>query len=106
MPSDRDNPAGDRTETGESERVIPESDDQGKDVVDTGGQEIGMVADVEGDTMHVDPHPSVTESIKSKLGAGTKGGGAFPVSPEFVERIGDDVVLDVERDEEFQEETR
>lgn len=92
MTADRDEPASDT-------RVIPEDDDQGKNVVDTRGQEIGMVTTVEGNTMYVDPNPSLTEKVKSTLGWGDEDADEFPVSPDIVQRIDDEVVLAVERDE-------
>lgn len=104
MTPDRDDPTDERTEA-RGRRTIPEDGDQGKDVVDTRGQEIGVVTGVEGDTMYVDPDPSVTDRIKGKLRVGSESETDLPISPEFVDRIEDDVVLDVERDEEFQEET-
>lgn len=101
MTPDRDNPTDERTET-TRHRTIPEDGDKGKDVVDTRGREIGVVTDVEGDTMYVDPDPSITERIKSKLRLGSESDADLPISPEFVGRIEDDVVLEVARDEEFQ----
>lgn len=105
MPSHGAGQTSARIVTDGGTRTIPEDDDVGKNVVDMRGREIGMVEDAEGDTMHVDPDPSLTESIKSKRGIGGHESGALPVTPEFVDRIGDDVVLDVKRDEEFQQET-
>lgn len=104
MTPDRDDPTDERTETA-GHRTIPEDGDRGKDVVDGRGREIGVVTDVEGDTMYVDPDPSVTERIKSKLRVGSESDADLPISPEFVDRIEDDVVLDVERDEEFRQES-
>lgn len=105
MTPDRDDSPSERGETAGSARTIPEDDDIGKDVVDTRGQEIGMVTETEGDTMYVDPHPSLTEQIMSTLNWGSKNDEELPVSPDFVDRIEDRVVLDVERDEQYQEET-
>lgn len=105
MTPDRDDPTAERTETSGS-RTMPEDDDTGKDVVDVQGREIGVVTDVEGDTMYVEPDPSMTERIKSKLEMGSESEEDLPVSSEFVDRIEDDVVLDVQRDEEFQDERR
>lgn len=85
------------------ELVVPTGDEEGKTVVDTTGAEIGMVTDVEGDTMYVDPHPSTTETIAATLDWDLQAPDDLPVSSEFVERIDDDVVLDVERDDDFQE---
>lgn len=104
MARDRDDPVSGDSDA-ESARVIPEDDDHGKDVVDTRGQDIGMVTKVEGDTMYVDPHPSLTEKIRGALNWDADSDEALPVPPEFVERIDERVVLQVERDEEFQEET-
>lgn len=104
MTPDRDDTTSKRGETAGSARVIPDDDDLGKEVVDTRGQDIGMVTEVEGDTMYVDPHPSLTEKIKSTLNWGSKNEEELPVSPDFVNRIEDRVVLDVERDEEYQDE--
>lgn len=104
MAPDRDDSVSGNSDV-ENTRVIPEDDDHGKDVVDTRGQDIGMVTKVEGDTMYVDPHPSLTEKIMSTLNWDTDSEEALPVPPEFVERIDEQVVLRVERDEEFQEET-
>ena len=91
-------------ETAGNTRVIPDDDDRGKDVVDTRGQDIGMVAEVEGDTMYVDPAPSLTGKISSTLGWGDKDADQLPVPPDFVQRIDEQVVLAVARDEEFHEE--
>ena len=54
--------------------------------------------------MYVDPHPSLTDNVMSKLGWGDEDDEYLPVSPDFVKYIEDQVVLDVERDEEFQKE--
>lgn len=84
-------------------RIIPEPDDEGKTVVDTEDREIGTVTGVEGDTMYVTPEASLTEKIKQKLDWADKQSEDLPVSSEFVSRIDDQVVLAVERDEEFHE---
>ncbi len=100
MAPDRDDP----TDAVDA-RTIPSEDDRGKDVVDVEGQNIGIVTEVEGDTMYVDTHPSLTEQVMSRLGWSSEGGDSLPVSPEFVRRIEGRVVLDVQRDGEFQETT-
>lgn len=104
MTPDRDDPTDERTSTGHA-RTIPEEDDMGKNVVDMQGQEIGVVSNVEGDTMYVDPDPSMTERVMSKLDMGSESGEDLPIPPEFVDSIEQNVVLDVDRDEEFQEST-
>lgn len=44
------------------------NDDEGKRVVGSNGEEIGMVTEIENDTAHVDPDPGMTDAIRSKLG--------------------------------------
>lgn len=86
---------------------VPTGDETGATVVDTDGRKIGMVTDVEGDTMYVDPHASLTEKVMAALNWGDHDAEDYPVLPEFVDDIdrdNDQVVLSVERDEEFQEE--
>lgn len=61
MTADRDDTASNREERTGDARTIPAEDDHGKTVVDRRSQEIGKVTDVEGDTMYVDPDPSITE---------------------------------------------
>jgi len=81
------------------EMVAPSEDDEGKTVVNAAGDEIGMVVDVEGDTMYVDPDPSITDRIRTALGWEEHGEDTYPVERENVARIEDDqVVLGVERE--------
>lgn len=84
-------------------RTTPALADQGKDVVDTRGADVGMVSDVDGETLYVDPDPDLTESVMSKLHWRDHDRDDHPVPPEAIERIGDEVVLDVEFDPEVQD---
>ncbi len=43
-------------------------DDEGKRVVNARGEEIGRVVEVKRGVAHVDPDPSLTETLMSKLG--------------------------------------
>ena len=43
-------------------------DDQGKAVVDSSGQKIGMVSEVRSGTAYVNADPGLTDTIRSKLG--------------------------------------
>lgn len=43
-------------------------DDKGKRVVNSNGQEIGMVSEVRHGAAYVDPDPELTDTIRSKLG--------------------------------------
>lgn len=54
----------------EDSRNRPTEDDAGKDVIDSTGEEIGIVSAVEGGTIHVETDPGLTDSIKATLGWG------------------------------------
>lgn len=94
---DRSADAGERSS---GDRTLPKPRDQGKDVVDASGERIGMVADVRGNTLYVDPHPSLTGRIRAALDWGDVDEAAFPIQSEKIRRIYNDVVLDVERPDE------
>lgn len=66
-------------------------DDEGKEVVDGDGEQVGIVTDVEHGTAHVDPDPGITEKVKSKLGWGDMDD-AYPLQESEVDRVGDDKV--------------
>ncbi len=68
-------------------------DDQGKDVVDESGQQIGMVAEVEGQTAYVDPEPGLTDRLKARLDWGGHGDDDYPVESAQITEITDDEVV-------------
>ncbi|WP_435553017.1 hypothetical protein [Natrinema sp. CGMCC1.2065] len=68
-------------------------DDQGKDVVDESGQQIGMVAEVEGQTAYVDPEPGLTDRLKARMNWGGHGGDDYPVEAAQISAITDDEVV-------------
>ncbi|WP_436912291.1 hypothetical protein [Halosimplex marinum] len=94
-----DEPATDEPATAdEPARIEPTDDDVGKTVVNASGDEVGMVASVENDRMYVDPHPSITDRIRTALGWGNDDEDTYPVDEDHVARIEDDeVVLGVDR---------
>lgn len=104
MAPDDDNPAIEGSESaGEGRtRVTPDMADQGKTVVDTRGADVGVVSDVKGETLYVAPDPTLTEKVMSKLHWRDENRDDLEVSPERVQRIDDEVVLEVEFDEEPQ----
>lgn len=53
------------------ERSSLNEDDKGKPVVNSKGDKVGMVAEVEHGTAHVNPDPGITDTISSKLGWGS-----------------------------------
>ena len=67
-------------------------DDVGKRVVNADGDEVGMVADVEHGTAHVEPDPGITDSIKATLGWSDSGGDTYPLQEEAVGRVTDDEI--------------
>lgn len=71
--------------------------DEGKRVVNADGDEVGIIADVEHGTAHVEPDPGMTDSIKAKLGWGDSGEDTYPLQEEAVGRVTDDEVR-LERD--------
>jgi hypothetical protein len=68
-------------------------DDQGKDVVDESGQQIGMVAEVEGQTAYVDPEPGLTDRLKARMDWGSHGDDDYPVESSQIMEITDDEVV-------------
>ncbi|AEH38106.1 hypothetical protein [Halopiger xanaduensis] len=67
-------------------------DDEGKQVVNAEGEQIGIVESVEGGTAHVNPDPGMTDTIKSKLGWGDTDEETYPLDAENVESISDDEI--------------
>lgn len=67
-------------------------DDEGKDVVDSNGETIGIVSSVRGGTAYVDPDPGLTDSIKSKLGWNEPDEEDYPLDDSRVDTVTDDEV--------------
>ncbi|PSQ24180.1 hypothetical protein BRD06_08125 [Halobacteriales archaeon QS_9_67_15] len=87
------------TEESTADTATPSQDDKGKTVVNASGDEIGMVAAVEDGQMYVDPHPSMTDRIKTALGWSDHDEDTYPVDPDHIARIErDEVVLGVDRE--------
>ncbi|WP_459190729.1 hypothetical protein [Halosimplex sp. J119] len=87
-------------ETMRAGESMPSEDDTGKTVVNASGDEVGMVAAVDDGQMYVDPHPSITDRIRTALGWSDGGGDddTYPVENDHIARIEEDeVVLGVDR---------
>ncbi|WP_226006357.1 hypothetical protein [Natrinema salinisoli] len=67
-------------------------DDIGTRVVNANGDEIGMVADVEHGTAHVEPDPGITDSVKATLGWSDSGEDTYPLQDEAVDHVTDDEI--------------
>jgi len=76
-----------------AETTITDSE-EGKKVVNQSGEEIGRITEVENGRAHVDPDPSVTDAVMSKLGWGSRDEGTYPLEEDNIETItGDEVRL-------------
>jgi hypothetical protein len=73
------------------DRTQPTEGDTGKAVIDSTGEEIGIVSAVEGGTIHVETDPGLTGNIKATLGWGDTEG-TQSVEPVHVSEITDDAV--------------
>jgi hypothetical protein len=49
-------------------RSSSRQNDTGTPIIDLKGAQIGIVADVSGDTVHVDPDPGLVEDLQATLG--------------------------------------
>lgn len=67
-------------------------DDEGKRLVTTDGEEVGMIAEVRGGTAYVEPDPGMFDSIKAKLDWGDAGDDTYPVGPDEITEVTDDEV--------------
>lgn len=66
--------------------------DEGKKVVDSDGNKIGMITGFRGGRAYVDPDPDLTDSIRSTLGWTEVDEEDYPLSEDRVETITDDEV--------------
>lgn len=66
--------------------------DEGKDVVASSGDQIGIVKEVDDHTAHVDPDPGVTDELKSELGWGDEDEDTYPLAEDEIESVTDDEV--------------
>ncbi|GAB7011681.1 PRC-barrel domain containing protein [Halorubrum trueperi] len=64
-------------------------DDEGKTVINSNGDKIGRVVNVEHGKAHVDPDPGLTDRIRSKLGWGEADEGDYVLDSSSIERVSD-----------------
>ena len=67
-------------------------DDEGKRVVTSDGEEVGMVTEVRGDTAYVEADPGMFDKIKAHLDWGDAGQDAYPLGTSDVEAVTDDEI--------------
>jgi hypothetical protein len=66
-------------------------DDEGKEVVTSDGDSVGMVTEVRGGAAYVDPDPDMVDRLKSKLDWGDTDGG-YPIQADDVADVTDDQI--------------
>ena len=67
-------------------------DDQGKTVVNSDGQEIGMVTEVKSGTAYVNADPGITDTIRSKLGWGDADEDDYALGEDHIDSVTDDEI--------------
>jgi len=67
-------------------------EDQGKTVVNSDGEKVGVVTGVRGGTAYVNPDPGLTDAIKSKLGWEDVDADDYPLKQDRIEQIDDDEI--------------
>lgn len=67
-------------------------EDQGKHVVDSSGEKIGMVTEVKGGTAYVNPDPGLTDMIQSKLGWADADQDDYALDADRIDTVTDDEI--------------
>ncbi|WP_328587671.1 PRC-barrel domain containing protein [Halosimplex salinum] len=67
-------------------------DDQGKPVLDSSGEKIGVVSEVRAGTAYVDPDPGITDTVKSRLGWSDADADDFPLDDSEIATVTDDEI--------------
>lgn len=81
-----------RESSAETGAVDLTAEDEGKDVVNKDGEQIGIVSDVRGETLYVNPKWGLTEKISSKLGWDDADADIYPIEADQINTITDDEV--------------
>lgn len=74
------------------ERTNVTHDDEGKRVVDSSGEKIGMVTEVRSGTAYVDADPGIADTIRSKLGWGKSDEDDFALDADSIDTVTDDEI--------------
>jgi len=75
-----------------ADRTTVSDDDQGKPIVDSNGEKIGIVSEVRAGTAYVDPDPGVTDTVMSKLGWGDSDEDDYPLPGSEIAVVTDDEI--------------
>ncbi|MFC7007732.1 hypothetical protein [Halalkalicoccus salilacus] len=68
-------------------------DAEGKTVVDHEGNTIGLVDEVEGETLYVQPDPGLTDRLSASLGWGDRDADDRPIETDRIDEVTDDQVV-------------
>lgn len=68
------------------------TEDEGKVLVDSEGEEFGVVTAVKDGTAYVDPDPSITDAVIQALGWGGSDDDDIEVPPEAVDTVTDEEI--------------
>lgn len=67
-------------------------DDEGKNVVNSNGDQVGRVIEVDHGQAHVEPDPGLTDTIRSKLGWGEGDEDSYQLDASSIETISDNEI--------------
>ncbi len=85
------NPCDDHWTVAMARKHITE-EDEGKKVIDSGGDEIGMVTEVKSGTAYVNADPSLADTIRSKLGWNEADQEDYPLDESSIDTVTDDEI--------------
>ncbi|AEN06396.1 hypothetical protein [Halolamina sp.] len=74
------------------ERTNVTEDDEGKQVVNTRGEKVGMVSEVRDGTAYVNLDPGITDSIRSRLGWGDADQDDYRLDRDRIATVTDDEI--------------
>lgn len=74
------------------DRETVTEDDEGKRVVDSEGNDVGIVSGVRHGTAYVDPDPGITDTVMSKLGWDDVDEEDYPLDESRIDTITDDEI--------------
>ena len=67
-------------------------DEEGKSVLSSDGEEVGVVIDVQYGTARVEPDPGLTDELKARVGFGDTDEESCPLQEERIKTITDDEI--------------
>lgn len=67
-------------------------DDEGKQVVNSAGDDVGQITEVRGGKAYVNPDPGITDTISSKLGWGDADEEEYELQSNRIDTVTDDEI--------------